>query len=79
MLLIAWIPALAEAGCSYIPHFEEHFPATILIIPYMEFIGMPLTFFACVTALYKAVKSGLRFLRRAEESNQNSKQPTTQP
>ncbi len=69
MLLIAWTPVLTEVGCSYIPHFEERFPSTILIIGYMEFITMPLTLFASVTVLYKIVKAGLRLHKRAEASN----------
>ena len=70
MLLIAWIPVLIETGCAYVfPHFEERFPSTILIIPYVEFITMPLTILAAVGALYKAIRAGLGLRRRPNPSN----------
>jgi hypothetical protein len=62
--LIAWMPPLLEEACSHlIPRFEERVPATILIIPYIEFVTVPLTAAAAILVLYKtvrAVKDGLR-------------------
>jgi len=70
MLLAGWIPVLLEAGCSFVfPHFEDRFPSTILIIPYMEFITMPLTVLAAVIMLYKATVAGIRLCRRTRISN----------
>jgi hypothetical protein len=58
ILLVAWIPVLIEGSCEYvIPHFADRFPSTILIIPYMEFITMPLTLLAAVIALFKIGRS----------------------
>ena len=46
-----------------IPRFEERVPATILMIPYLEFVTVPLTAAAALIVVYKtvrAVKDGLR-------------------
>jgi hypothetical protein len=57
MFLIAWMPVMAEWGCAEVfPHFEERFPSTILVIPYIEFISIPLTLMVFLIVLYKTVK-----------------------
>lgn len=63
-LLLAWTPVLLETGCTYlIPRFEERVPATILVIPYLEFVTMPLTVAVILITLYKAIRAGLRHRR----------------
>lgn len=65
MFLIAWIPVIAEFGCAEVfPRFEERFPSTILVIPYTEFISMPLTLIVILIVLYKSVKAGLLLVDR---------------
>lgn len=48
---------MAEVSLNSLFHIEEHFEATILIIPWIEFITMPLTCLAFLIALYKGVKA----------------------
>jgi hypothetical protein len=70
VLLLAWVPVLLEAGCAYVfPQFEERFPSTILVIPYMEFITMPLTVLGIGLALYKGIAAGIRLHRRSNPSH----------
>ena len=63
-ILLAWTPPLLEEACShFIPRFEERFPSSILMIPYLEFVTVPLSAAVALIVLYKtvrAVKDGLR-------------------
>lgn len=69
LLAISWIPVAAEVTLNFLFHIEQHFESTILIIPYIEFITLPLTFLAVLVALFKVVDATVRFF----EHNKNSK------
>lgn len=69
LLSIGWIPVAAEMSLNYFFHIEQRFEAAILVIPYMEFITMPLTFVAALITLYKGVKATIGLFRHDETSN----------
>jgi hypothetical protein len=86
LLLIAWPPVLIELCVDYLFHIEKEFPSIFfLIIPYMEFITVPLTCLAGLIALWKGLRSAFRLLRNnrlpglSGRDNQQSRQSQTAP
>ena len=65
LLSIGWVPVIVEVICNSLFHLEQraNWNWLILIIPYMEFITMPLTFLAALIALYRGARATVRFLR----------------
>jgi hypothetical protein len=63
LLAIGWVPVAAEMSLNFLFRIEQRSQYTILIIPYIEFITLPLTFLAVLTALYKAAKATITFMK----------------
>jgi hypothetical protein len=76
LLFTAWVPVGGEMSLNFFFHIEQRFEATILIIPYMEFVTGPLSLVAVLIVLYKGARAIIRLLRRNKNSesyqNRNS-------
>jgi hypothetical protein len=61
LLSIGWVPVIVEDICDSLFHLSQRagWDWLIIIIPYIEFITIPLTLLAALIAVYRAV----RFLR----------------
>ena len=69
LLAIGWIPVAAETSLNFLFHIEERFyEYAIVIIPYMEFITLPLTFLATLVALFKAANATVRLFQNNKKS-----------
>jgi len=64
-----WIPVATEVSLNFLFPIEEHFASTILIMPYIEFITLHLTFLAVPVPLFNAANATLRL----SQNNKNSK------
>ena len=70
MLAIGWIPVIAEELLDSLFHLSQRncCDILILIIPYIEFITLPLTFLAVLAALFKAANATVRFFQNNNSS-----------
>jgi hypothetical protein len=64
-----WIPVAADVSLNFPFHLGEHFESTILIMRYIEFITLPLTFLAVPVVLFNAANAIVRLF----QNNKNSK------
>ena len=64
LLCIAWMPVVVEMLLNHFFHVEERIEATILVIPYLEFVTGPLTCFAALIGIFKGAKATASLLRR---------------
>ena len=70
LLAIGCIPVVAEASLNFLFRIDERFyEYAIVVIPFMEFITLPLTFLAVLVALFKAAKATVRFFQNNKTSN----------
>jgi len=70
LLCIAWIPVIVEGLLDSSFHLSQRdYNSLALIIPYIEFITIPLTFLAILIALYKAVKAISAFIGHDKKPN----------
>lgn len=70
LLAIGWIPVAADALLNRVFHIDERFyEYAILVIPYMEFISLPLTILAVVVALFTATNATVRLFQNNKSSN----------
>jgi hypothetical protein len=64
LLCIAWAPVFVDELLETVFHFAQgtrtYDAVFIWIIPYMEFITLPLTFLAVLAFLFKAAKETVR-------------------
>ena len=70
MLAIGWIPVIVEELLDSLFHLYQRncCDFLILIIPYIEFITLPLTFVAVLVALFKAANATVRFFQNNNSS-----------
>jgi len=69
LMVIGWVPVAAEVTLNSLFHIEERFEYVILVIPYMEFITVPLTGVAFLISLYKGAKAAIGLLQYDEKSH----------
>jgi len=71
LLSIAWIPVVLEEFFEGLFHLSQRWANDpfILIIPYIEFITLPLTCLALLIALYKGAKAITEFMRHYRKPN----------
>lgn len=70
MLSIAWIPVIIDGLLDSLFRLSQRgYYALFWIIPYIEFISIPLTLLASLIAVYKAAKAVIDFVQRGKKPN----------